>query len=141
MNIEVNYLALLVGGIASMALGFLWYHPVLFGKPWMKLMGYTASSLKAEQKQMGKYYGVSFVLTLIAGYVLAHVMAMSMNFFNYPALTTGIMSAFWMWLGFIMPVQASDQIFGAKKWKLFGINTGYQLASLLVIGVVLGLWR
>ncbi len=141
MNVEVNYLALLVAGIAAMALGFLWYNPALFGKPWMKLMGYTAEGLKKEQKQMGKYYGVSFLLTLVSGFVLAHVMAMSMNFFGYPALTTGIMSAIWMWIGFIMPVQATDQIFGPKKWKLFAINTGYQLASLLVIGIILGLWR
>ncbi len=141
MNVEVNYLALLIAGIASMALGFLWYSPVLFAKPWMKLMGYTPESLKKAQKEMGKLYGVSFLLTLVSGYVLAHVMAMSMSFFNYPALSTGIISAFWMWLGFAMPVQATDMIFGSKKWKLFAINTGYQLASLLVMGVILALVR
>lgn len=137
----MNYLALLVAGIASMTLGFLWYNPILFGKPWMKLMGYTSESLKKAQKEMGKLYGVSFLLTLITGFVLAHVMAMSINFFNYPALTTGLISAFWMWLGFVMPVQVTDTIFGNKKVKLLAINTGYQLFSLVVMGVILGLWR
>ncbi len=141
MNVEVNYIALLIAGIAAMALGFVWYHPIAFGKPWMKLMGYTPESLKKAQKEMGKLYGVSFLLTLVSGYVLAHVMAMSMAFFKETALTTGLMSAFWMWLGFVMPVQATDMIFGSKKWKLFAINTGYQLASLLVMGVILALVR
>lgn len=138
MNVEVNYLAVLLSGVAMMALGFLWYGP-LFGKPWMKLKGYSAEELKKEQKQMGKYYGLSFLLSLVTAYVLSHVMAMSTNFFHEPALTTGIMSAFWMWLGFVMPVQATNTIFGEKKWKLFGIDTGYQLVSLLVMGIVLGL--
>jgi len=141
MNVEVNYLALLIAGVGSMALGFLWYSPMVLGKPWMRLMGYTPESLKKAQKEMGKLYGVSFLLTLISGYVLAHVMAMSMPFFKETALTTGLMSAFWMWLGFVMPVQATDMIFGSKKWKLFAINTGYQLVSLLVMGVVLALVR
>ena len=33
--VEINYLAVLVAAIASMALGFLWYGP-LFGNQWKK---------------------------------------------------------------------------------------------------------
>lgn len=140
MNIEVNFLAVLLSGICSMAIGFLWYSPLLFGKPWMKLMGISSENLKKAQKEMGKLYGVSFVLTLVSAYVLSHVITLSENFFEYPRLSTGMISAFWMWLGFVMPVQATDVIFGNKKWKLFGINTGYQFASLIVMGVILGLF-
>jgi hypothetical protein len=141
MNIEVNYISLVVAVVASMAIGFLWYSPTMFAKPWMKLMGYTAEGLKKEQKQMGKFYAVSAVVAFISAYVLAHVMALSMNFYNYPPVMTGVTTAFWSWLGFVMPVQLTDQIFGSKKWKLFAINTGYQLASLLAMGVVIGLMR
>ncbi|MGH7204295.1 MAG: DUF1761 domain-containing protein [Candidatus Levyibacteriota bacterium] len=139
MNIEVNYLGVLLAGVASMALGFLWYHPVLFGKPWMKLMGHTAEGLKKAQKEMGKLYGLSFVVSLITAYVLFHVMTLSMNFFHYPKLQAGLTSAFWMWIGFVMPVQLTDTIFSHKKWNLWAINTGYQLASLIVMAVVLAL--
>jgi len=44
--VEINYLAVLVAAIASMALGFLWYGP-LFGNQWKKLMGFTDKSMKA----------------------------------------------------------------------------------------------
>lgn len=137
MNIDVNYIGVLVAAVVSMVVGFLWYSPVLFGKPWMKLMGYTADGLKKAQKEMGKLYGVSFVLSLITAYILTHVMALSINFYHYSALSTGVISAFWMWLGFVMPVQATGETFGGKKWKLFAINTGYQLAAMLVMGVVI----
>ena len=138
MNIEVNYLAVLVAAVASMVIGFAWYSPFILGKPWMKEKGYTAESIKKEQKEMGKWYIVSFVLALITSYVLFHVMTLSMNFFHYSKLQTGITTAFWMWLGFIMPVQLTATLFGGKNLKLFGIDTGYQLVSVLVMGVVLG---
>lgn len=138
MTIEVNYLAVLVAAVVSMVVGFLWYGPMLFGKQWAKLRGFSVGDMKKAQKEMGKWYAVSFVLSLITAYVLSHVMALSVNFFHYSDLMTGLTTAFWMWLGFVMPVQATATIFSDKRnWTLFGIDTGYQLASLLVMGVVL----
>lgn len=139
MDVQVNYLAVILAGVVSMAIGFLWYSYALFGRPWMKLMGYTKESLKEAQKKMGPMYGVSFILSLLTAYVLSHVMALSQNYYQYNMLLAGVGSAFWMWIGFIMPVQATDVIFGGKKWALFAIHTGYQLASMLAMGVVLGL--
>lgn len=139
MNVEVNYVAILVAAIVSMVIGFAWYSPMILGKPWMKLKGYTQESLKAAQKEMGKLYGLSFILALVTAYVLSHVMTLSEAFYGYERLQVGLTTAFWMWLGFIMPVQLTDQIFGEKKWQLFGINTGYQLLALLAMGVVIAL--
>ncbi len=135
--IEVNYLAILIAGVVSMAIGFLWYSPILFGNKWAKLKGYSAEQLKKEQKEMGKWYGVSFIVSLLTAYVLAHTMALSQNFYEYPILQTALTSAFFMWLGFVMPVQLTNTIFGNKKFQLFGIDTGYQLVSLIVMGVVI----
>lgn len=138
MNVEVNYLAVLLAGVVSMALGFLWYSPLILGKQWMKERGFTKDSLKKAQKEMGKLYALSFVVSLITAYVLSHVMNLSEYFFHYPFLQTGLTTAFWMWLGFVMPVQLTATIFSDKKnWKLFGIDTGYQLISLIAMGVVI----
>ena len=141
MNVEVNYVAILVASIASMAVGFLWYGPVLFAKPWMKLMGYTKEGMEKAKKEMGKTYGISFLFTLLSAYVLTHIMALSQNFYGYSPVMTGATSAFWVWLGFVMPVQATVALFGGGNWKLFWINTGYQLASLVAMGVVIGLMK
>lgn len=140
MNVEVNYVAVVLAGIAFMILGFLWYSPLLFAKPWMKLKGYTAASMKEAQSEMGKLYGLSFVLSLITAYVLSHVMGLSENFYGYTPVMTGVTTAFMMWLGFIMPVQVTATIFGEKKWKLLSIDTGYQLVGMLIMGVVLGIF-
>ncbi|HUQ85287.1 MAG TPA: DUF1761 domain-containing protein [Candidatus Limnocylindrales bacterium] len=137
--IEVNYLVVLVAAIVSMAVGFVWYM-FLFGKPWSKLMGKTRESMEKEKANIGKSYSISFMLSLVAAYILYHVMVMSEAYFGNPMVMTGLMTAFWSWLGFIMPTQATDVLFGGKKsWKLFYINTGYQLAALLAMGATIGL--
>lgn len=139
MNIEVNYFAVLLAGVVSMVLGFIWYNPMVMGKAWMKEKGYTEASLKKAQSEMGKYYGLSFVVSLITAYVLNHVMVMSEAFFGLPMLQTGLTTAFWMWLGFVFPVQTTNTIFGEKNWKLLGIDTGYQLIAILGMAVTLAL--
>lgn len=140
--VPINYLAVLAAAIVSMAIGFFWYSQMAFGKAWMKEKGMDKMSqveMKKKQKEMGPWYGLTFVTALVTAYVLAHIMFLSHNFFQYSEVQTGLSSAFWLWLGFIMPVQLSGQIFGDKNWKLLGIDTGYQLVSILAMGVVIGL--
>lgn len=141
MTIDVNYLAVLLAGVASMILGFLWYSPIILGKQWMKERGFTKDSLQKAQKEMGMLYGLSFIVSLVTAYILSHVMTLSVSFFQYSPVSTRLTTAFWMWLGFVMPVQLTGTIFSDKKnWKLFGIDTGYQLVSLIAMGLVLGLF-
>lgn len=140
MNVDVNYLAVLLAAVVSMVLGFLWYSPILLGKPWMKERGFTPEGLKNAQKGMAKLYGISFVVSLVTAYVLAHVMALSGAFYHYPKIQTGLTTGFWVWLGFMMPIQVTATIFSDKKnWKLFAIDTGYQLVSILGMGIVISL--
>ena len=137
MNVEVNYLAVLVAAIVNMGVGFIWYGP-LFSKPWMKEMGYTKESIEKASKGMGKMYALSFVGALVMAYVLLHVMTFSINYYNYAPVMTGLTTGFFMWLGFVAPVQMTEVIFGKKSWKLFSINTGNQLVSLLAMGATIG---
>lgn len=137
--VDINYLGVLLAAVVAMAFGFLWYSPMILGKPWMKERKITPESMKKSQKEMGKWYGLSFVGSLITAYVLAHVMFLSANYFNYPMLQTGLNTAFWIWFGFVMPVQLTATIFGDKNFKLFAIDTGYQFVALLGMGIVLAL--
>jgi Protein of unknown function (DUF1761) len=68
MNLHhLNWLAILVAAISTMIVGFLWYSPFLFAKPWMREMGYDPND-KAKtqemQKSAGRAYAGSFVASL-----------------------------------------------------------------------------
>ena len=137
-NVPINYVAVLVAAVVYMVIGFLWYSPILFGRPWMKLVGMKEGSMQGNQKAMMKSMGLSFLTALVMTYVLAH-------FVYYVSATTptqGMQLGFWVWLGFVATMGANEYIFAVKPkpWKLYGINVGYILVSLLAMGAILAAW-
>ena len=76
----INPLGVLVAALATMVVGFVWYSPLLFARPWMRLMGYDPddrAKLAEMQKGAGKLYGLSFVASLVSAVVLAKVIDIS----------------------------------------------------------------
>ena len=47
---DLNLLAVLVAAISTMVVGFLWYSPIMFAKPWMALMGYDPNDKEKMDK-------------------------------------------------------------------------------------------
>ena len=48
---NVSLWSVLVAGISTMVVGFLWYSPMLFARPWMVAMGYDPDD-KAKIQEM-----------------------------------------------------------------------------------------
>lgn len=136
MDVPVNYVAVLLAGVASMVIGFIWYGP-LFGKMWMKLSGITKEKIEEGKKNMPVTYGTMFVGSLIMAYVLAHFT----YFAGATTVAQGMQAGFWAWLGFVATVGLSSILFEGKPMNLYFINVGYQLANLLVMGAIIAGWR
>lgn len=132
---SVNLLPVAVSAILSMVIGTVWYGP-LFGKRWMKLVSITKEQMEKGKKDMPKTYGTMFVGSLVTSYVLAFTVGMSAT----KDVTTGVVIAFWIWLGFIVAVKLSEVLFEKKAWELFYIECGYYLVFLLVAGGIIGAW-
>ena len=141
--VPINYLAILACGVANMVIGFLWYGP-LFGKPWADMMGFKFSTPEEQKKMQGKMmpgYIVSFIGALLMAYVLAHSLFFVSKYLQVYGASAGLQAGFWNWLGFIAPVTIGIVFWESKPWKLWFINAGYWLASLLVMGLILALWQ
>ena len=136
----INWLAVLAAAVVCMVVGFLWYSPALFARPWMIASGYDPddkAKLAEMQKGAGKMYGLSFLASLLQAAMLAKVLwAIGI----YDALR-GMKVGFGIWLGFVMTVQLTGMLFGHQKTKLFVINTGYQMVCYLAMGALLGSWH
>src|SRR3989344_2720713 len=136
-GIEVNYLVILVSAIISFIIGALWYS-LLFGKSWTKLMGFSAKDIeKTKKKSMAKTYFIGFIAQLIMAYVLA-------NFVIYADAKTfleGIQVGFFIWLGFVATISLGMILWENKPIKLYLINTGYWLVSLIIQGMILSVWQ
>jgi hypothetical protein len=136
----VKLVAVLVAALATMVIGFLWYSPLLFARPWMQLMGYDPddkAKLAEMQKSAGPSYAVSFVASLLSAFVLGKIIDLT----TVSTIPYGMKVGFAVWLGFVATVQLTDKLFSRRPTKLFLINTGYQLACYLVMGAILARWE
>jgi hypothetical protein len=140
MNVMgINLWSVLAAAVATMVLGFLWYSPLLFAKPWMVLMGYDPedkAKLADMQKGAGKMYGMSFVASLVSAAVLAKIVAIT----TVNSALYGMKVGFVVWLGFVTTVQLTNVLFAKQPVKLYLINTGYQLVCYLAMGAILAVW-
>ncbi len=139
---EINYVAVLVCGIASMVVGFIWYGP-LFGKAYMQVMGVNNMSpeqQEAMKKNMWVMYLTQFILSLITAGVLAVHVA---NWSDTSASTIGI--AVCTWFGFVMTTEAGAALWSGKPknlaWKMFFISAGAQLVTFITFGIILSIWK
>lgn len=137
INISINLIAVLVAALVSMGIGMLWYSPLLFLKPWLQASGLNEKKHKTTKgTAMAQTMFVAFLGNLLTSYVLAH-------FVNYTAATTAFMGAqtgFWLWLGFVAPVQLGSVLWEKKPAEYFLINTAHQMVNLLVMGAILAMW-
>jgi hypothetical protein len=137
--IGINLWSVLAAAVAAMLLGFLWYSPLLFARPWMVLMGYDPNDkakLAEMQKGAGKMYALSFLASLLSAAVLAKIVAIT----TVNSALYGMKVGFAMWLGFVTTVQLTSMLFARQPAKLYLINTGYQLVCYLAMGAILAVW-
>jgi surface polysaccharide O-acyltransferase-like enzyme len=136
----VNLFAVLVSAIATMVVGFLWYSPALFANPWMKLMGYDPND-KAKIAEMQKSAGASYFMSLIAGILAAFVLGKLIAVAGFWTAIDGLKIGLVVWLGFVTTVQFTNALFSRQPFRLYMINTGYQLVCYAAMGAILGAWR
>src|SRR5688572_18975248 len=70
---NINFIAIIVAALVPMVLGFIWYHPKVFGSILMKHSGMTEDKMKSGN--MVLIFGLSFFFSLM--------LAMAMNTIAY----------------------------------------------------------
>lgn len=140
---EINYWAVLVSAVAAMVVGAVWYGP-LFGKMWMAGMGWDKlppEEVEKKKKSAGTAYIQQFVGALLTAYVLAHVLwAYSIALPEVVGIAAGLQGAFWLWVGFILPVVYGKKLWEGKRLAYVAVDLGHYLVSLLVMGMILASW-
>jgi len=137
MNFPVNLWSVLGAVVVSCALMAAWYGP-LFGKLWRHLMGLSEEKQVEMMKgRMGKAWGIAVVATAVQAYFLAYFLQLG----NIADSSSALQLSFMLWLGFVATVMTGAVSWENKPWKLWTLNAGYYLVSLLLMSVVLVYWR
>lgn len=128
---ETNWIAVLGAALAGFVIGGLWYGPLL-GKAWQAESGLSDEAMKSAS--MGRIFGLTFVLNLVAAFILAHVMAT----YQHPGLHISAMIGFGIGLGFVATSIGVNYLFARKSLKLFLIDGGYWTLVYTVMGAIFG---
>lgn len=136
LGFQLNILAIFITAIVGFLLGWVWYGP-LFGKKWVKAMGFSKSDLnKAKKKGMGKTMLTTFIMVLVSTYVLAIIV----KFISAVSVLDGAFAGVLVWFGFYFTKSIGTSLFENKSQNLLYINTSHDLVRLLISGAILAVW-
>jgi hypothetical protein len=131
----VNYLAVIIAGVAGFAIGAVWYS-FLFSRVWMDAAGLDEAEIRERRSPL------PFVLAVIADLVMAWVLAVVIGSVwpQSPTLVDGIVAGFLVWLGFTLTTTTVNYAFPGRKPALTVIDAGHWLVVLVVMGAIIGLF-
>ncbi len=131
--VSLNWIAVAVAAVIGMALGALWYSPVLFGNAWLKALGKTEEELSSP--------GPAMAGGLFASAASAVTMALLIAAAGVTGYAAGAGFGLLCGLGLVATAFLSDSLFCGWGWPLFLIQAGYRVTYLVLMGAVLGGWQ
>ena len=135
--VHVSYLPVLVAASVVFVLGWLWYSPLLFYKPWMRLRGLDPVAAMTGAKMPGGKLVVEFARCIIVAYVIARFVALLGISSWLGAVHFGLM----VWIGFPVIILTGSVLWENTPWKVAAIHAGDWLVKMLVISIIVTLWH
>lgn len=159
---EVNFLALLVASLSTLLIGFVWYHPKVFGTAWMRETNLTKEQLMKTNMM------VIFPLTIFYAYLIAIIVQtvvihqfgafgmiggleesakpsyqafMSDYGTAYRTFKHGAFHGLFLGLMFAFPIIATNALFDRKSFRYVLITAGFWLVCLTLMGGIICAWE
>jgi hypothetical protein len=160
---EVNWIALVVAALSTLVVGFIWYHPKVFGTIWMKESGMTEDKMKGTN--MVLIFGMSVVYAFLIGIVLQFLTIHQWGAFSmiggpdfvatakpsYHAFMTdystafrtfkhGALHGFLTGLLLILPVIGTNAMYERKSFKYTLVSSGFWIVCFTIMGGIICSW-
>ena len=127
---QINYLAVVVAGVAHMATGLVWFSGPLFGRAWVRLTGKDLTPARAwlPVAAVG-HLGIALVLAILFG--LAGV----------TSILGGLVIAWLVWAGFVVTLEIGELVWEKIPTELALIRSGNHLVALSLAALILAAWQ
>lgn len=159
---DLNFLTLALAAAIPMLTGFVWYHPKVFGDTWKGLTGLSDEQLKGGN--MAVIFGVSYLLSFMLAIAMLSVVIHQMGVFSlmqglpdgeqrfkdlmavedyatrFRTFKHGSLHGAIMGFFVALPILGTNALFERKGWKYIGVNVGYWVLTLTLMGGVICQW-
>jgi len=126
--VPINYLAVVVAALAGFGMGWVWY--AVFGKAWQEGLGRKRDDMKPTP--------MPFIISGVSCLLMAWMLAGLISHLNQVSVQGGVISAFFVWVGFVLTTVGVNQVFQGVRPVVTAIDVGHWFAVLLLMGAVIG---
>ncbi len=159
----MNFPLLFATALIPLIVGFIYYHPKVFGTAWMKENNFTEDDMKGANmaKIFGFTYFFSILITMTVQFIVIHqwsVYSIFANDMNNPEIKSylddfmakygnnfrtfkhGALHGFLSSIFYVMPLIGINAMFERKSFKYIFIHTGFWAICLLIMGGIMCQW-
>lgn len=133
---EINFWAVLVCAVATFMVGGLWYG-LVFGKTWVTVHGFSDEQVASMAKKQGRTFAIFFATDLVMATVIS-LLAVNLG---VASAVQGAVLGLLIWVGVSATTGAAKKAACGKSLAAYLLDTGHELAALVVMGVIIGAWR
>jgi len=130
----VTFWPIFAAGIANVIIGFVWYHPRVFGAAWMRMVGVTPEMAEKGKRRMPLYVFIAFLASMLIAWVMNYV-GIALGIYDWVGAVFEL--ALWSWLGFVVPTTLGMVLWEHKPVSLYLINVFYWLVAFSVMALIL----
>jgi hypothetical protein len=160
----MDFKIILLSALIPLIVGFVWYHPKVFGNAWMKATGLTPESAKGAN--MGLVFFLTYVLSVLFALAIMGMTIHQIHFYSimadqpnvndpnspagqelanllklygdrYRTFGHGAFHGFLGGLFFALPIIGINALFERRSFKYVAINVGYWCLAMLLMGGVI----
>jgi hypothetical protein len=134
----MNYLAILAAAVAAWIFGAVYYGTV--ANAWVAALGRTMADFKAEQAaKTGRLGAIGpYILSFFAELLMAWVLAGVIAHLGAVTVKNGVVSALFIWAGFVLTTMATNNAYTGRKPMLTVIDAAHWLGALVIMGAIIG---
>jgi hypothetical protein len=134
---QLNWLAVIAGGVIYYVLGAIWYAPPVLGRAWQRAIGWDPATPPPGMSPS------MIVVPLLAYVVIAAVIGMIAAVAGSGDLTSGLTLGLVLGIGFAVARTAGDAVFDPHKSQRgiwFAITAGYHFVATVIVAVLVSVW-
>jgi hypothetical protein len=135
-RVRQNYLAILIAAIACFLLEAAWYS--YFQQAWLAGVGRTREWLMGPGALNP---AIQYGTALLAAAVMATAISCVTQLTGAQTALRGVQAGALLWLGFELSAWSTEYVFEVRPLSLLGINAGFWLIGMMLMGAIVGAWK
>lgn len=136
-DVDINWLAVILAGLSGAVVSWLWFSRYLFRDRWARLAGLTQDRMERGTLIAA---GVTGLVSILTAYVVAYVASLIESYTGDGDMQSALGAAFWLWFGIAAASVIVHDAFDQRPMQMTVIALGERLATLMLIGFIIGLF-